>query len=288
MTGKANGVRGEPMVRLVDWSTVPGIGEGLAGPVALTGVDDPEAAMRAAAALTARRGGEGEGCGCARLDDGRRDAAFDAALEQVNASDMLARARERRREALRVSPVRAQKPADQVDAERRAERRAIRKGARAAETRTSQPARPVRADAFANLASRGSLPELCVRAGLDIDRIMTAVEAGVLAISDPDTLMTGGVKVSGRRGAPQFMAVEGYCDRYLPWTRRLLQPDYRRAGLPGRAVLAVVIAVVRDGRSPRELDREAGCRNGTCMGLLCDGLREYGRVARWTGGHEGG
>ncbi len=289
MTGKrdANTVRDpERFIELVDWSSVPGAG--LTGTVSLTGVEDREAALAAAASLSARRGAEGEAAFGDDVSTPEREAAFDAALERVNASDLMERARERRRERLRAGGPRVRHEPETAAAKRKAETKAQRKAARQAEARTSHAPQKARAAAFSNLVQRGCLPELCVRAGLDIDRIMTAVEAGVFAASDPDTLMTGGVKVSGRRGAPQFMAVEGYCDRYLPWTRRLLEPEYRRAGLPGRAVLAVVVAVVKDGRAPRDLDKAIGVRNSTCMGLLCDGLREYGRLAGWTSGKEGG
>jgi hypothetical protein len=273
----ANGVRVERAFdALVDWSTVPGLAK----------CADPDAAKASALEHMTRISGRADQSGDA-FEAAQREAEFDAALEHVNLSDHIAQARAKRRDAMRIGRAAARKPEDQVKADRAAERKAIRKGAREAEARSSSLPTVSRVDVFGNLAARGSLPDICVRAGHDIDRIITAVEAGVFAASDPDTLLAGGVKVSGRRGAPQFMAVEGYVDRYFPWTKRLTAPEYRRAGLPGRAVIAVVVAVVKDGRTLSDIDRAVGKRKGTAMGLLCDGLREYARVAGWTSSKKG-
>lgn len=178
----------------------------------------------------------------------------------------LAEAKARRRDALKAG---------------KASMKTARKGV---EARRSGAGRRAQPSAFALMATQGHLPPGLIEAGLDIDRIVGALEAGVMARSDTDSWATGGVKADGIRGAPQFMAVEGYLDRYLPWAKRLGEPDFRRGGQPGRVVLAVVIAVVCDGRSLRSLDQEAGVRRHTCMGLLCDGLREYCRIAGWREG----
>ncbi|XBQ15814.1 MAG: hypothetical protein ABL308_12755 [Oceanicaulis sp.] len=278
---EANAVRPETggFDALIDWERLPGLHT-------LTDPDGAAAsARRIGAEIAGRRGGKSKASADA-VAASRREAAFDAALESLDAGALIDAARAKRREAMRVSSVRSDP--DRAKAARRAELKAQRRAARAAEARRGGLPVTPRPGGFSWLVERDCLPVICVQAGHDIDRILTAVEAGVFAASDPDTLQTGGVKASGRRGAPQFMAIEGYLDRYVPWTRRLMAEDYVRAGLPGRAVLAVVIAVIRDGRTPRELDGAVGKRNGTCMGLLCDGLREYARLAKWTGREQGG
>ena len=284
MTGsrktKANAVRDpKPFVALVDWTDVPGLEATTR--VKLTGCSDPDAAQAAAQLRIAERRAVVE-------EDPQDRARFDAALAKVNLSAEMERAREDRRAKMRIGRVSVKKTEQAISEDKWREEKAMRKGRRSAELRTARLPTVSRVDAFGNLARRGHLPEACVRAGLDIDRILTDVEAGVFARSDPDTMISGGVQVSGRRGAPQFMAIEGYVDRYIPWTRTLMDAGYERQGLSGEAIMAVVIAVVRDGVSLATIDSRVERRKGTAMGMLCDGLREYARVAGWMTRNVGG
>lgn len=288
----ANGVRGaERSGRPADAARKGSREDASAGgpvPVRLTGVDDAQAALAAARewldgrlVITPRAHGKT-----------LRREAFDAAVQEatgeirdaggalIRAADFLPSlsnddraARAARLDAAKASRASAIK----------AGKAEMKRAKKALDRRTAPQAR-VQAHGFAMLAQQGSLPAGLIEAGLDIDRIVSAIEAGVMARSDADAWATGGVKASGKRGAPQFMAVEGYVDRYLPWTRALIEPGFRRGGQGGRTVLAVVIAVVCDGHSLRSLDRVMKVRKDTCMGLLCDGLREYCRVAGWKEG----
>lgn len=288
---RANGVRFEA---LADIATLPGVAEhagelarALTERAAARRVREREAEARAAdmrAIWDRREGLSGNRCdGANPSTPGQGEAQGEAGGEEIR--DAQGR--------LVTASVILSDPDGRMEAARRERREAIRAAhresarsmakARKAVARRMDPQRrpaPVR-DSWAWLAARASLPDPLIEAGLDIDRILTAVEAGVMAASDPDTWASGGVAASGMRGAPQFMAIEGYCDRYLPWTRTLLAAEFRRGGQDGRAVMAVVVAVVRDGRSLAQIDAEVGVRKGTGMGLLCDGLRVYADIAGW-------
>lgn len=69
-------------------------------------------------------------------------------------------------------------------------------------------------------------------------------------------------------------------DRYGPW-RDAMSVVYKRCGLP---VHKVILDVVADGRSLREIDAEHRWRHGKAAIVIRWGLWEYARMAGWMRG----
>lgn len=141
-------------------------------------------------------------------------------------------------------------------------------------------------DGFARMVDAGQIDARQAAAGWDLIRVLEAAEAGAMCMPDPDALKTGAIRVTGRKGAPQFAAIEGYVDRYIPFVKALSHPACRmgpkgrdgRGRYAGTQALDVVISVVVNGEGLRAVEKRMGVRvGGTAGGLLAEALNLYAR-----------
>lgn len=279
--------------------------------VRMTGVTDPAAALDAAKAhaarpvfvgvdharpgsdrtvywdaamasknATARQGGKGDCPPAAKGEpaspEARTDGA-DAPEDRESKIDM----------ALALSDARAKRMSA-----RRAEAVSIRKARpdsperRAARTRRIRDSAP--RDGFARMVDAGRIDERLAAAGWDLIRVLEAAEAGAMCMPDPDALKTGAIRVTGRKGAPQFAAIEGYADRYVPFVKALSEPGRRmgpkgkdgKGRYPASMALDVVISVVVNGEGMKAVEARLRLRHGTAGGLLSEALEIYARRMR--------
>jgi hypothetical protein len=132
-------------------------------------------------------------------------------------------------------------------------------------------------DAVSKLLAEGRIGEEELRAADEIERVFTAVSAGLFAKARVLDGMAGG-SGSGRRPEMAAWLARAYRDHFKPWADRLerLNRDEKHPPL-----LAITIASLIDGHGLRQIERAEALQNGTAGRAIAVALELYATMAGW-------
>ncbi|RXF72108.1 hypothetical protein [Hansschlegelia zhihuaiae] len=218
-----------------------------------------------------------------------RKAAREARAERRRIEGRLAEARKRRREDARALVERqAAAVCETAEASRaaRAERdraydRQAKKLRRELEPKlsgvdrgTPHTRRQHRKTSFERLCDERVVTGEMAQAALEIERVYLAVCGAVVVRAQA-------IEPRGGRGGTGPMSDEvamAHASRYRPWADEMAR--LRKAG--DWPMLEIVIDVVVDGRTLRDVEIDKGMRNGSARHALCWALLKYAVMARWA------
>lgn len=125
--------------------------------------------------------------------------------------------------------------------------------------------------ALRSLHERGLIGLEQLAAAAEIERVFLALSAGLFA-----TARRSEVRSGRPRDLSESTAI-AHADRFRPWARALSE-GHKQGGPP---VLEVVLAVVIDGLSLREIETARRWRHGKAEAYLAEGLERYAAMAGW-------
>ena len=144
---------------------------------------------------------------------------------------------------------------------------------------TPQTAAKLRQDVVGRLLARGRLAPCHAEVAEEIRRVHEAIGRGMFPSSQA-FMWTGG---GGNRGRPRDFLDrmtererDAWERRYIPWSRAMATDI--AAGLVGTRWLQLVIDVVVDNATLREVETRYRLRHGAALGYLIGGLERYGRL----------
>lgn len=129
----------------------------------------------------------------------------------------------------------------------------------------------VRRCALRSLHERGLIGLEQLAAAAEIERVFLALSAGLFA-----TARRSEVRAGRPRDLSEAAAI-AHADRFRPWARAL--SEAHKAG--GPPLMEVVLAVVIDGLSLREIETARRWRHGRAEAHLAEGLERYAVMAGW-------
>lgn len=141
---------------------------------------------------------------------------------------------------------------------------------------TSQTAAKLRHDVLSGLLKRGRLGPVHIAAAEEIRTVHEAVGRGMFPTAQ--SLIRSGAR-SGRRQAHDFLDRMSETERfawenhYLPWSHAMATDI--AAGIPGTRWLQLVIDIVVDNATLREIEGRYRLRHGTSLSYLAHGLERY-------------
>lgn len=115
-------------------------------------------------------------------------------------------------------------------------------------------------DTLQAMLSTGSIGPNHIRAAQTIERMLTRCQPGILAVGRRE-------RIDHARAGGAEALVRFYRDVYQPWRDHLPEPVYE-----------VVVAIIQDGRTATQVDRDKHWRNGTAARWLAHGLDSFARI----------
>lgn len=125
--------------------------------------------------------------------------------------------------------------------------------------------------ALRSLHERGVISLEQLAAAAEIERVFLALSSGLFA-----TARRSEVRAGRPRDLSEAAAV-AHADRFRPWAQAL-SLAHKQGGPP---VLEVVLSVVIDGQSLREIETARRWRHGRAEACLAEGLERYAAMAGW-------
>lgn len=147
---------------------------------------------------------------------------------------------------------------------------------------TRQTARRLRPDAVRRLFNTGRIDNHHAMAAEQIRAVCEATGRGLVAAIRPDMVAAAPNRCFGRDFLDRMTERERdlWLHCYLPWKSRM--EAMRKSGLAGLRQVQLVIDVVVENRTLREVELEYGLKRGRGFHQLVFGLEEYACVARLT------
>jgi hypothetical protein len=133
-------------------------------------------------------------------------------------------------------------------------------------------------DAVSKLLAEGRIGEAELGAADEIERVFTAVSAGLFARARAIDGALGGSAGTQRRPEMAAWLARAYRDHFQPWADRLERLHREDRHPP---MLAITIASLIDGQGLRQIERGERLKNGTAARAIAVALELYARMAGW-------